>query len=212
MLLTYQWEIFIGIEILSLVCLLLFGFFRYFLGKKKHSTLFIVSFIALLFLEAILAFIIYQETGEFSTFQMVIMIFLLYACTFGINDFRNLDRWMRKKIGKWRKVELLTDKDYEIMRRNKDPKYIARKYRITSTIHLVIFLVVQFIFWSLGTENVNEMIMYIKDLSWIEAGKAEVSPYPNETLYAIGMIWMIVFAVDFLWSWSYTIFPSKGND
>src|SRR5699024_2076285 len=132
-LLTYQWEIFISIEILSIVFLLLFGATRYFLGKKQISTLFIIGFIGLLFVEGILAYIIYRETGEFATFQLVIIIFLLYACTFGITDFRNLDRWMRKTIGKWRGVELLTEKDYQIIQRNKDPKYLAKKFRISST-------------------------------------------------------------------------------
>lgn len=212
MLTQYQWEIFISIEIISVICLLLFGFFRYFLGKEKLSILFIISFISLLFIEGLLAVVIYKQTGEFETIQLVIIIFLIYACTFGINDFRNLDRWMRKKIGAWRKVELLTEKDYAIMERNKNPKYIARKYRISSTIHLIIFLIAQFIFWSLGTDNISEMIGYLKDFSWIEAGVAEGSPYPNDTLFAIGVIWMIVFAVDFIWSWSYTIFPAKRKD
>jgi len=209
MLLQYQWEIFIGIEIISVILLLLFGFFRYFLGRKKQSTLFIIGFVSLLFIEGLLALIIYQKTGEFETFQIVIIVFLIYACTFGINDFRNLDRWMRGKIGAWRNIELLSAKDYDIIEKRKDPKQIARKYRISATVHLILFIIVQTIFWMLGTESVNEMLSYLKDLSWIETGEYMDSPYPNETLYGIGMIWMVIFVIDFIWSWSYTIFPSK---
>ncbi|WP_153727829.1 hypothetical protein [Salinibacillus xinjiangensis] len=118
---------------------------------------------------------IYQVTNEISTFQIILVIFVLYACTFGIFDFLKLDRWMRTKIGQWRGVELLTDKDYRIMERAKDPKYIARKYRYSAMIHLIIFVTVQSIFWMYGTDSFDEMLTYLTDFSWIEAGdlKAE---------------------------------------
>src|SRR5699024_11014098 len=142
------------------------------------------------------------------TFQIVIAVFLIYACTFGIIDFLKLDRWMRQKIGAWRSVELLTEKDYRIMKRNKDPKYLAKKYRRSSTFHLVVFVIIHSICWMYVTERFNEIISYVTDLSWMEAGTAEESPYPNESVYAIGLIWGIIFIVDLIWSWSYTFFPS----
>ncbi|WP_078592884.1 hypothetical protein [Evansella clarkii] len=209
LLVEYQWEIFIAAEILSVLALLLFGFFRYFLVKKKVSILFIFAFLALVVLEAILGLVIYEHTGEFSTFQLVITIFVIYACTFGIFDFLRLDRWMRKKIGEWRGIELLSEKDYQIMSKNKDPKHIAKKYRWSATFHMVIFVAAQAVFWSMGTENLREMLAYATDFSWVEAGTAEHSPYPTETLYSIGMVWSVVFIVDFIYSWSYTVFPSK---
>ncbi|SER10283.1 hypothetical protein [Piscibacillus halophilus] len=210
-LVDYQWDIFITIEVLSLILLLLFGLFRYYLGKKQFSLLFIASFLGLVVLEAILGLVIYQETGEFSTFTMIIIIFVIYAFTFGISDFLKLDRWMRKKFGQWRGVELLTEKDYRVMERQRDPKYIAKINRRSAMIHLVIFVVVQFIFWSYGTDSFEEMMGYLTDWSWFEAGQYEDSPYPNETVYGIGMVWMIVFVVDFIYSWSYTIFPKKES-
>src|SRR5699024_11343888 len=79
---------------------------------------------------------------------------------------------MRQKIGAWRSVELLTEKDYRIMKRNKDPKYLAKKYRWSSTFHLVVFVIIQSIFWMYGTESFNEIISYVTDLSWMEAGTA----------------------------------------
>lgn len=211
-LISYQWETFISLEVLSIIALLLFGIVRYFLDKKRVSRLFIGAFLALLFLEAMLALLIYQVTGEISTFQIVIALFLVYACTFGVFDFLKLDRWMRDKIGSWRGIELLTEKDYRIIERNKDPKYLAKKYRRSSLIHLTLFVIVQSIFWMYGTKDFEELIGYLKDLSWIEEGTPEESPYPNEAVYAVGMIWGIVFIIDFIWSWSYTFFPSKPKE
>jgi hypothetical protein len=210
-LLTYQWEIFITAEVLSLVALLLFGAVRYLLGKRKFSLLFLAFFLVLLIFEAILALFIYQETGVISNFLIIITIFVIYACTFGIFDFMKLDRWMRKKIGGWRGIDLLSDKDKKIMNRQKDPKYAAKKYRWTSIAHLTVFSAAQFIFWTYGTSGINEMIAYITDFSWVGAEDSEGTPYANDTIYGISMIWGIVFVVDFIWSWSYTLFPSKSK-
>ncbi|HLR61375.1 MAG TPA: hypothetical protein VK097_02935 [Lentibacillus sp.] len=211
LLIDYQWGIFVTAEVLSIVALLLFGVVRYLLNKYRLSRLFLLVFLILLGIEAVLAILIYQETGQISTFQIVITIFVIYASTFGILDFMKLDRWMRKTIGRWRGVELLTEKDLRILERNKDPKFIAKKYRWSSTVHLIVFVVAQGVFWTYGTDSIEEMLGYLTDFSWVESGTAADSPYANETVYGIGMIWGIVFAADFLYSWSYTVFPSSAR-
>lgn len=88
-----------------------------------------------------------------------------------------------KKIGKLRGVELLTDKDYEIIKKNNNPKYIAKKYRVSSYIHLVLFITVQAILWVVGTESLAEIKMYLSDFSWLGNGNAKGSPYPNDAAY-----------------------------
>lgn len=211
LILTYQWEIFIAAEVLSLAALLLFGIVRYLFNKRRRSLLFLLVFLVLLMLEALLAILIYRETGEISTFQIIITIFMIYACTFGIFDFMKLDRWMRQKIGALRDVDLLTEKDYRIIKRNKDPKFIAKKYRWSAIIHFIVFVGSQAVFWVYGTGSLDEMLGYLTDLSWIDAGTAAESPYANETIYSISMVWGIVFIVDFIYSWSYTIFPSNSG-
>lgn len=84
---NYYWEIFIIIEILSLISLILFGLFRYVLDQRQTSRLFIILFIALLLSEAGLGLYIYHLTGEISTFVIIVIVFLVYAATFGIVDF-----------------------------------------------------------------------------------------------------------------------------
>lgn len=210
LLIQYQWQIFILAEILSLVSLVLFGITRYFFNKQKASLIFLIAFLGLFVVEGGLALIIYQATGEISTFQIVIILFILYACTFGINDFKKLDRWMRLKIGNWRRIDLLTEKDKQMMKRQKDPKHIARVNRISALIHLVIFIAAQVIFWGYGLEEFSQLMNYITDLSWIGTENYLETPYPNEMIYNISMVWGIVFIVDFIYSWSYTLFPKSG--
>lgn len=208
-LLSYQWEIFITIEVMFFVFLLLFGFVRYFLHKPKLSLCFLGGFLILLLIEALLAFLVYRVTGDISTFQIVIAIFVLYAVTFGIFDFLKLDRWMRQKIGAWRGIDLLTEKDVQRIEQHQNPQYIARKYRISSTVHLIIFMIGQTALWMHGTESLSELFSYLQDLSWMDTGEFADSPYANEATYSIGMLWMIIFFIDFVWSWSYTFFPAK---
>src|SRR5690625_2882890 len=94
---TYQWEIFITLEVASWLCLLLFGLLRYVFDKRQMSIAFIVSFIVLIALEGLVGLLIYQETGVISNFQIIVLIFVAYAATFGISDFKKLDRWMRDR-------------------------------------------------------------------------------------------------------------------
>ncbi|WP_152655929.1 hypothetical protein [Oceanobacillus sp. CFH 90083] len=208
-LLTYQWELFIAAEILSVVSLLLFGLTRYLLNKRKLSVIFISLFLALFIFEAVLALYIYQLTGEISTFQIIITIFVLYACTFGIADFKRLDRWMRKTIGKWRGVSLLTEKDVQIMERQQNAKYIARKNRISAMMHLIIFVGVQAGLWIYGLGGTEGILDYLSDLSWIETDDYRQSPYASDTAFGLSKLWGLIFIVDFIYSWSYTIFPKK---
>jgi len=209
---TYQWEIFITLEVLSWVSLILFGLLRYFFNQRKKSMVFLVLFVALIGMEALFGWFMYLETGEMSTIQLVITVFVLYAITFGFSDFKKLDRWMRKYIGKWRGIDLLTDQDKLIMRRNEDPRYIARKYRRSSMIHLLIFVSVQIGFWMYSLSSFEEALPYIKDLSWLGADDYTITPYANDTLYGISLIWGFAFIVDFIYSWSYTLFPSDKSD
>src|SRR5690625_162345 len=96
-LLEHQWNIFIGLEVASLIFLLAFLVIRYAFTKQRISDLFLGLFILCIVLEAILAWLIYQETGEIDTFQIVIAIFIVYAFTFGIGDFKKLDHFIKAR-------------------------------------------------------------------------------------------------------------------
>ncbi|WP_433958950.1 hypothetical protein [Cytobacillus horneckiae] len=207
--LEYQLEIFIFLEISAIISLLIFGMIRYFFAKRKFSLVFIFLFIAITAAEAVFAWHLYSQTGEISSLQIIITIFVLYAITFGIQDFKKLDRWMRKKIGHWRGIDFLTDHDREVMEKQKNPKYIAHKYRKSSMAHILVFFAAQIIFFSLGTDSLKEAFSYLQDLSWLEKDSFVQSPYHNETIYKISMMWGIVFVVDTIYSWSYTFFPKK---
>src|SRR5699024_10731176 len=76
---TYQWEIFIVLEVISWISLFIFGVLRYFFDKRKLSMYFLILFVTFIGVEALLGWFIYIETGELSTIQLVITIFVIYA-------------------------------------------------------------------------------------------------------------------------------------
>lgn len=103
---TYHWWLLIGLEVIAVLALIIFGLSRYLFSRPRLSFLFLAVFIAMICLEGLLGLLIYQKTGEFDLFQIVVLIFILYAFTLGIFDFIKLDRTLRQKIGDLRKIDL----------------------------------------------------------------------------------------------------------
>ena len=207
-----QWGIFIALEVLSFIFLFIFLLIRYAFTKQKLSFWFLVLFILCIVLEAVLALLIYRSTGEISTFQIVIALFIVYAFTFGINDFKKLDRYIKGKVGKWRGINLLTEEDMRKMEQAKDPKVIAFRNRRWWYIHALTFVIGHYLFWLYFGNHDHDLIYYLEDLSWWGSEDITNSAFRNEAVQQISQIWTIVFAVDTIVSWSYTLFPSKNKN
>lgn len=208
-LLDHHWSIFITLEVSSLIFLFLFVFVRYFFTKIRMSFVFLFLFIFAIILEGVLAYIVYQRTGEFTTFQIVIVIFIVYAGTFGISDFKKIDRYMKDKIGKWKGIELLTEKDREIMAYLKDPKVIARRARYWFYAHTIIFFAAIFLFWEYYGNKNYSFYYFIEHREWFDNELAEPQPFTNLLITNVVQIWLIIFVIDSIVNWSYTLFPSE---
>ena len=206
---TYQWEVFIFLEIASWIFLFLFLLLRYAFDRVKIGQIFLLLFLLFIIFEGILAFINYRQTGEIDTFQIVVFIFIIYACTFGISDFKKLDRYIKQTVGKWRKVDLLTEKDRAVMEKQQNPKYIARRYRLWWYGHTIAFIIANIIFWQLYGDKATEFFSYIQDWSWFEEETIHHAPYKHEMVMNIVRLWLVIYVIDTIIAWSYTFFPSK---
>ncbi|WP_042478034.1 hypothetical protein [Bacillus ndiopicus] len=203
---TYQWILFIGAEIISIGASLLFGITRYFFNKRTISKGFILLFILATVFEAAIAWIIYDYTGEISSFTILTTLFVVYTIIFGLNDFRKLDRWMRMKIGNYRGINLLTPKEYQIIKSERNSHYKKRRNITMTTIHVLFFIIAQILFWMMGTESLSQFGYYFSTIGeWLTSGQFENSPYPSEFLYQISMVWVIVVVVDILYCSSYLL-------
>lgn len=204
------WPLFIiAAEIVSWLSLLLFLVVRYAFRKFKVSLWFLALFVLLTLFEGWLAWLDYQRTGEMATVQVVIILVLLYACTFGIGDFRKMDRWVKSKVGKWRGEDLLTEKDKEIMEKQRDPRYQARSNRRWWYVHVLLFAAGHLAFWMYSPYPGMTLLEMISSGSWFAEGFGETRPFGNETLNGISALWTVIFVIDTIVSLSYTLFPSK---
>lgn len=206
---TQQVNIFITLEILMVLFLLCFLFMRYLLPNVKQRTIFLVFFFISLLLEALLVIYLYQSTGEVTTFQIVIIIFIAYACTFGIADFKKLDRYLKLKIGKWRGVQLLTDEELWEIELAKHPKVIAKKYRVWWYFHTLIIVVAHAYLWFVYGNDSHSLQYYITHPSWWVNEDLATSPFNNLLVLQVSKLWLLIYAIDTIIAWSYTFFPDK---
>lgn len=208
-LINNHWAIFIALEISSLLFLILFALIRYWITNKRFGSMFLILFIGALVFEALLAFIVYRETGEISTFQIVIVIFIIYASTFGISDFKRLDRYIKQKVGKWKGIDLLTKEEKDIISHLQDPKVIARRSRYWFYAHTVVIVIGLLIFWTMYGNKDYSQLHFVMNLEWFNDEDITPQPFLNDTIVNIVRLWLIVYIVDSIINWSYTIFSNE---
>lgn len=207
-LVEHSWGLFIGLEIAALVCIGAFIGTRYILSLPQRSNIFLFLFLSTMVLEGLLAFLVYKSTGEIETFQIVIIIFIIYAGTFGINDFKKLDYAARVKIGKWRNVTLVTDEEVEKMHRLNDPKVVARKARIWFYFHTIVFLGALIYFWNIDGSTEFSWTYFVQHREWFD-DQTLPQPFTSEMIGQIFRLWLIIYVIDTIINWSYTFFPAK---
>ncbi len=173
-------------EVIFLVFVSLALLFRYWFRLKKAS---LAAFIIVILNELavlVIGVLDYIEVGTFSQFQMIIVIFIIYALIFGKSDFKKLDRWIQKKVARM-KGEPIPDFGEEPARQLYGKEH-AREERKGFYKHLLLFVVVHICF----------AILF-----------AFVKLDDNNLLAGISNIWTKVLIIDFIWSFSYTIWPKK---
>lgn len=100
--LEHKWFFLIAAEIIFWVCAIAFLLLRYWYKLDKLSKLVFGIFIINDLWIALLAFIDYQRTGEFSIYQILIIIMIVYAMTLGKTDINKLDVFIKRKVAKRR--------------------------------------------------------------------------------------------------------------
>lgn len=201
MLIDYQWYLFLLLELLSTIGALGFIYARYKMKNRLLSKWLLGIFIAPLVLEAVLALLIYQQIKEITTFHIVIIVFLLYACTFGIADFKKGDRMVRIWLGKRAGEDLLTPAEHAQLAREKSPQYIRRKSLRNLVIHSIIFTLAVIYMWiTFGNQD------FSLNLRWI-TNSDHIQPLTNEVANTVLRVWLIAYSIDSILNLSYILTP-----
>lgn len=200
-LVNYQWYWFLLLEIISTIGALTFIVIRYKIKNRTLSQLALALFIVPLLLEAGLALLIYQQTKEITTFHIVIMVFLLYACTFGVADFKKIDRMVRIWLGKRAGEDLLTATEHAQLAREKSPQYIRTKSLRNLVIHSVIFVAAVIYMWiTFGNTDFTLSLRWVTDSDHIQ-------PLTNEVANTVLRVWLIAYSIDSILNLSYILTP-----
>lgn len=208
---TYRWELFILTEVVFWLCIALFIVARYFLGWYRVSVWILPIFIISVLADAALGWIDYQATGEFSTFQFIVIIFIIYAATSGLSDFKRLDAFIQRKVAKWK-----GEPEPQVTLKQ-PPKYgveHARHERKGWYMHVMIFALAATIFVFLfGTSDQFEVSMlFDKDFYVAWWNDTDQGMYRDSALNQIMKTWFIILIVDAVISLSYTVSPRQKKE
>lgn len=204
--LSNKWIFLILAETIFWICAIAFLILRYWFKFNKLSKLFIIIFIINDLWIAFLAFMDYQKTGEFSGYQITIVVIIVYAMTLGKSDFKKLDYFVKRLVAEM-KGEPFNNLD-------RPKQYYGYAYALVEwkqfTIHLIVFLLVHAGFYiAFGFSNILSKIAISElfDL-WITKDNS-ILPFKNEKVNNFSRVWLLVLLIDFAITVSYSIFPKR---
>jgi hypothetical protein len=201
-----KWAFLILAEVIFWVSTLSFLIVRYWFNLKRLSTAFFVLFIVNDLWIATMGYFDYLKTGEFSAYQIIILIVIAYAFLYGKSDFQKLDGFIQRKVANWRGLP-----EPEIA--SVKPLYgveHAKQERKNFYGHLLIFSAVQVLFFFMFglSEAVSSIQLDTLFEDWYDQKETDLF-YKNDTANNVTRIWALILAIDFVISLSYTIFPKK---
>lgn len=190
-------------EVIFWVFVVLALLFRYWFRMKKAS---LVAFIILILEElAVLFFGVldYIQVGTFSSFQVIIIIFIIYGLIFGKSDFKKLDKWIKKKVAHIKGETLPVE--VEDTRGALHGKEHAKQERRNFYGHFLTFIMAHIIF-AILFGFVPESFFNMPLPQEIEG---IIKTSNHNPISSISNIWTKILIIDFIWSFSYTVFPKK---
>ncbi|MFS0875031.1 hypothetical protein [Solibacillus isronensis] len=206
--LDYKWFFLITAEVVFWVCAIAFLLLRYWFQLKKLSLVVFVIFIVNDLWIALLAYFDYQRTGEFSIYQIIIVIIIVYAMTFGKSDFKKLDafikRWVAKRRGEPIDESIQPVKLYGKAYALQEWKQFAGHFVVFVLVHIGFAIAVGFSD-SLQQTPLNELFG-----TWFDGEKSNF-PFDNEGINKFSHVWLLILAIDFVITLSYTLFPKKKS-
>lgn len=200
-----KWLFLIIAEVVFWVSIITFLVLRYWFGFRKLSVVFFFLFIINDLWIATMGFMDYLKTGEFTSYQVVILIILVYALTYGKTDIKRLDIFIKKKVAAWRGETNLSIESPTLLY-GKEHARIERKQFL---LHLLVFIVVHLALLVIigASESIKEISSLQELLNVWFNQKNSVFPFDNSSANNLSRIWTIILIIDGVTSFSYTLFP-----
>ncbi|GGA36565.1 hypothetical protein GCM10007416_06860 [Kroppenstedtia guangzhouensis] len=200
--LDHKWYFFIAGEVIFWGSLIGFLLLRYAFNLIKLSKYLIFLWLLSDLWLATIGVLDYMRTGHLNQFQIIIGIALIYALTAGKKDFKRLDRWIQRKVAVWKGEE--PPKSDDKPERRLYGKEHAKSERKKFYVHFFLFVAAHFAFALFFDYVPSEVVKWLRHLDVNFSLNDE-----SESISRISAIWVKVLIIDFIWSFSYTIWPKK---
>ncbi len=208
LLMQYKWFLLVGTEVVFWVLVGSFLVLRYLLGLRRAGAAMLGLMLLNELLVAALGLLDYQRTSEFAGYQIVVLAFIAYALTFGKEDFRRLDERIERMVLAWKgQAQPAPTPASRPERPVLSGAEHSRKERRGWYVHLAIFVVGQTVFLAMGESWPATILTGELPPSALWTGKW--SGAETSTLTLASRVWCVVLVVDFVWSFSYTLFPRR---
>lgn len=204
-----KWAFLITAEIIFWVSILSFLTLRYWFKLQKISLVFFLIFIINDLWIAAMGYMDYLKTREFSSYQIIILIVICYALTYGKSDFKRLDGFMQRKIAKLKKEPIPKIQQHKELYGMDYTKHEWKQFLN----HLIIFSIVHIallLYFGLTTKfgDINSIESLLK--LWFSDTQSSF-PFNNSRANNFSRIWTLVLVIDTIITLSYTIFPKNTS-
>ncbi|MFC0472963.1 hypothetical protein ACFFHM_21340 [Halalkalibacter kiskunsagensis] len=191
------WVLFILSEGLTWLFGLLFLISRYRFRLDHLSQWCLLVIILCTIFQALLAGINYYFTGRVSVFQVVIILFIIYAATLGSSDFKRLDSYIQQKTKKYRQL-----KDAPL---HNDDIFSYAKYRQQLFfLHTIALIVIHLVWFALDFNTSGSLtdyrLFFLSD--WLQ--HPHQGFFNNPTFNIISYLWSIFYIIDLYIFLTYT--------
>ncbi|MDR7071408.1 hypothetical protein [Fictibacillus barbaricus] len=206
--LNNKWLFLILAETVFWISTLSFLVVRYWFNLKILSTVFFLLFVLNDLWIATMGYFDFMRTGEFSSYQFIILIVIVYALTYGRGDFQKLDGFIQRKVAKWRGLTLPETKQKKRLYGFEHAKQERKNmYR-----HIILFFAVQLLFFfTFGFSNaVWNIQMDTLFHDWYDQVETDLF-YKNIIANNITRLWALILTIDIVVSFSYTLFLKKDK-
>ncbi|MDT8859741.1 hypothetical protein N0O92_05805 [Alkalihalobacillus sp. MEB130] len=199
------WFLFVISEGLTWVLIVFFLLSRYWLRFDRLSQMWLIFIVGINIFQIFLGGIDFYFTGEISFFQIVIVLFITYACTLGSSDFARLDQFIKKKFDRGsRNVRVVEEK-------REFKKHVTYRYLLFA-FHTGSFLGLHLIWYIVERNHFHGIAEYIVLLSknWFEPVSYVL--LENSLYFVISYVWILIYLFDLIVIMSYFAFVLFWNN
>ncbi len=199
MLYENEWILFIFSEALTWFSIIMLLITRYKFTVDRLSQLFLAIIILCTLFQALLVGIDFYFTGTISLFQVIIILFIIYASTLGSSDIQRLDQYLQHKIKK--KRQIFNDDLYDYIYYKKQLFYI----------HTFAYISIHFI-WLLIDSNLNINVTSILLFLYNQSYLYTIPNLFNNMLFnLLSYLWSIIYFFDISVVIFYSIWQRISN-